>query len=282
MGEYREALQHRGLAVPLPDVRRGYEAGLVARATRLVTTLDASEERRSHGTALLQWASKNASDRTLRRVAARILEAWIKRRAAGNSEIVSDGRRRHLSRAMAYHLRHGEDVNLDRSGWAYVAAVSDSLYRDGLATDKAELLLVAEAVDETRFEVSGPKVRATYGHSRSVTIDRERSALGTVLYHGTATANLDAILEQRQGLNRMNRGWVHMSSDVADAERAARRHGAFTMLRFRVEADDEAYHAAGATHLLEAVPADRLAVVTPSSLMFLAAPPLEIRSPQPD
>lgn len=275
---YHNALEREGLPVSLQDVMRGYEAGLVARAVRLLTGAEASEGNRHHGLALLNWAKRRAKDGRLRVVSDELLTAWASRSAgAGGGRRMSDSRRRHLSRAMAYQLRHGESVFVDRHGWAYLAAVSDALRRDGLGTDKEELRLIAGAIDEVRFQVDGPKVRATYGHSRTVVIERDPTPVGTTVYHGTATSNLASILVRQEGLRPMGRNWVHMSADISDAARAARRHGAYTLLRFVVGPDDECFHAGGSTHLMKAVDASRLQIVSPSSFLFASTPPLEPR-----
>jgi len=272
---YRNALERNGVVVSGQDVMRGYRAGLVARAVRLITNPGGVEEHRKHGVLILDWAARESPEACLRDVASELGEVWRARRNASVAPRVTDARRRHLSRAMAYHLRHGEKVNLDARGWAYLAAVSDRLRDDGLQTDKDELRLVAEAIDETRFEVDGGKVRASYGHSRHVVIDRELTAQGTVLFHGTATENLNSILEQGEGLRPMGREWVHLSESISDAERAARRHGGYTLLRFVSGVDSICYAAGGPTNLMAAVPADGIEIVSPASFLFSMAAPLE-------
>jgi len=275
---YRDALHKAGFTIPLHSVIRGYQAGLVSRATRLLTNQTADEASRAHGVALLEWVSGHARDSSVRDVAQRVHRAWLDRRAANETDVLSDGRRRHLSRAMAYQLRHGNSVHIDRGGWGYLASVSDALYRDGLATTKDELRLVAGAIDEVRFEISGPKVRATYGHSRPVEIARESTSSGVVLYHGTSTENLARILELREGLLPMGRGWAHLSADIAEAERAARRHGAYTLLRVRAGSETKGFHASGMTHLMAQVDASDLEIVLPGSMLFMTMPSLEIRA----
>lgn len=272
---YRDTLERTGLVVSSRDVMRGYRAGLVARAVRLLTNTEGTELHRAHGAALIDWIARESPEPGLRRVAAAVKEAWRIRRTASGARTISDARRRHLSRAMAFHLRHGDDVFVDAHGWAYLASVSDRLRKDGLATNKEELRLVAEAIDETRFEVVQGKVRAAYGHSRDVSIERDHTTSGTVLFHGTATGNLGAILERGEGLRPMARRWVHLSADVTDAERAARRHGGYTLLRVTVGDETAFFHASGATHLCERVDASAIEIVSPASFLFASGMPLE-------
>ena len=162
---------------------------------------------------------------------------------------------------------------MDRGGWAYLAAVSDAVNHSGLRTDTAEVLAVAGAIDEPRFEIAGKRVRARYGHTRQVEISYQVGSLPQTLFHGTASGNLNAIFAEGEGLRSMGRQWVHLSSDPTMALRTAERHGPGVLLALESdETSEEIFHAGGAVFLTPIVPASVLRIVSPTELFLTTAP----------
>src|SRR5262249_15758856 len=152
--------------------------------------------------------------------------------------------------------RHGSTVLLDKGGWAYIASVSDALNRNGLRTSPDEVLAVAGAIDEPRFEISGKRVRARYGHTREVEIRYENVSLPPTLFHGTASSNLQNIFARGEGLKAMGRQWVHLSSDPILAQRTAKRHGPGVLLAVEhTSYPMEIFHAGGTVFLASEIPA---------------------------
>ncbi|MEQ6902013.1 RNA 2'-phosphotransferase [Nocardioides sp. YIM 152588] len=272
--QYRRELSRRGVAISHVHLLVSWEAATVSRAVGLLTSPDGNAELRQHGEALLLWLGDKASSLEVRKISTHLLHAWSVRRGVAVDEKnqlkgISDARRRHLSRAMAYELRHGDTVFLDRGGWAYIAAVSDALYRNGLGTDSVEVRTVAAAIDEPRFELRGKKIRARYGHTRPVDIEYAEAVARPTLFHGTASDNLRSILSDGAGLTSMGRQWVHLSSDPHLALRTARRHGPGVLLAIDAQSEcGPVFHAGGAVYLASAVPASSLRIVSPTE-MFL-------------
>lgn len=66
-------------------------------------------------------------------------------------------------------------------------------------------------------------IRANQGHSVAVDLELEPVTPPTVLYHGTGSSFVDAIL--RAGLRPMRRHHVNLSVDVETARRVGARHG---------------------------------------------------------
>jgi RNA:NAD 2'-phosphotransferase (TPT1/KptA family) len=269
MDRYRKGLTKRGINVDPIALQNSYEASLIARSVRHLTNQEMNEAERIHGVSLLDWLKSHGSHEQVRELCAVLIDAWNVRRGGGSEGTLSVGRRRHLSRAMAYQLRHGDTLIRDAEGWANLASLSEALRQDGIHTDTKELIIVASAIDEVRFEVAGEKVRALYGHSQPVSITYERAVFSGELYHGTASSSLNAILQSRQGLIRMKRNWVHLSRDPMLAARTARRHGAYTILSVKIDQADEVLHPAGTVHLMESIAAERLRIITPARLLFL-------------
>ena len=82
-------------------------------------------------------------------------------------------------------------------------------------------------------------IRANQGHSVPVDLQLAPQVPPSVLYHGTATPHVEAIL--REGLRRMARHHVHLSPDSTAARKVGARHGAPVVLCV----DSAAMNAAG-------------------------------------
>lgn len=95
----------------------------------------------------------------------------------------------------------------------------------GTSFSRQELHDVVANNDKKRYSLSedGRHIRAAQGHSIAVELGLEPREPPSVLYHGTATRFLDAILSE--GLKPQSRRQVHLSSDEATAQRVGRRHG---------------------------------------------------------
>lgn len=132
-----------------------------------------------------------------------------------------------LSKRMAYVLRHRPDavgLRLDPSGWVDVGDLAGAL---GVSRDRVER--VVRGGGPGRYELTGDRVRARYGHSVPVDLGLAPARPPAVLWHGTSTAALPQVL--REGLQRRSRQAVHLSLDRAAAVRVGARHGRPALLR---------------------------------------------------
>ncbi|WP_433624065.1 RNA 2'-phosphotransferase [Halomicrococcus sp. NG-SE-24] len=149
--------------------------------------------------------------------------------------VLSADRRKRLSKFCSGALRHFPDdagVELDDRGWtdddALVAAVTERY--DWATAEHVDAVVATDP--KGRFERSGGRIRAAYGHSVDVTLDADAGLSGTSetdesavpdeLYHGTAPRNLDAIRDE--GLRPMGRQEVHLSETREGARAVGRRH----------------------------------------------------------
>lgn len=274
LAEYRNRLCEDGAIIEEGALWDAYEASLVARAVRLLSDPVPSSRGREHGVQLLRYLAAQATHVRVRSIAKGLHEAWLVRLGVASDpgravHPITEARRRRLSRALAYELRHGSEVSLDVHGWATASDLADALNRAGLHTNSAELQSVASAFDEPRYDVERGYIRARYGHTRKVQIQYESQAVSKPLYHGTAVANLNHIFEG-EGLRSMRRLWVHLSSDPGAAIRTAKRHGPSVLLVVdcaRVPAD--VFEAGGPVYLAESVPAETLRIATPTELFLM-------------
>lgn len=129
-------------------------------------------------------------------------------------DIVSKGKR------LAYLLRHDKDYAFDKHGWR---RVSDLILNHGYSLD--ELKEIVATNDKQRFEFSHDMtcIRARQGHSVQVDAELKEATPPDLLFHGTSVRFLGTI--RSQGLKKMNRLHVHLSSTAEIAESVGKRHG---------------------------------------------------------
>jgi putative RNA 2'-phosphotransferase len=151
-----------------------------------------------------------------------------------------------LSKEVSYALRHAPweyELTMDNQGFVPVsellAALNETGHYDKTVTEE-DLIRMMEASDKKRHEIVGGKIRALYGYSIPMKIEKEPSVPPDVLYHGTAKRFLDSILSD--GLKPMSRQYVHLSTDVEMAESVGKRHDSHPVI---LKIDAKAAHASG-------------------------------------
>lgn len=233
-----------------------YEASLAARAVGKLTWSDATPEQQEHARALIEEIAARGTEDGLRGWARASLDAWRRQRGLAHlssGELNMDPhRRRRLSKAMAYHLRHGDAVKVDPDGWASLAELAAAI---GGGVTENEIAIVASTLSEPRFEFRDNLVRARYGHTRNVPlIMRHSSDLPDVpAYHATNLESARRIIEGAEGLKPMERQFVHLSKDRLEALRSGLRHGAPLLLSANASQISGAMIAAGNTLVAPAV-----------------------------
>jgi putative RNA 2'-phosphotransferase len=149
-----------------------------------------------------------------------------------------------LSRTLSLVLRHAPEkigITLDGGGWTRIDKLLPALKKAGHKVDRASLQAVVDTNNKKRFTISedGRLIRAAQGHSVQVSLGLAATQPPAVLYHGTASANLDSIFAT--GLNPGSRQQVHLSSDIETALKVGGRHGRAIVLKV----DCAAMHASG-------------------------------------
>lgn len=178
-----------------------------------------------------------------------------------------------LSKFLSRVLRHHPeliDLRLDAEGWADVDELCAKVTAAGYPCTRALLEQMIANSDKPRYAFSpdGQKLRANYGHSLSVTIERAAATPPETLYHGTATRFLAAI--HAHGLLRKRRQHVHLSADPHTATAVGRRHGEPVVLTVRAGA----MHAAGHV-FFPGGPGIWLTEQVPVEFLEFPAPPAE-------
>jgi putative RNA 2'-phosphotransferase len=144
------------------------------------------------------------------------------------------------------------------AGWVEVNALLAASAHRGFPISRDELEEVVARNDKKRFafDESGALIRAQQGHSAPVDLELELATPPTTLYHGTPERNLTAILQD--GLLKMRRHHVHLSSDEATARVVGARRGRPVVLAVDAEKmhrDGHAFYRSGnGVWLVEHVP----------------------------
>jgi putative RNA 2'-phosphotransferase len=171
-----------------------------------------------------------------------------------------------LSRTLSLVLRHSPEkigITLDEAGWTPIDKLLSALKKNGHTVDRDSLKAVVDTNDKKRFTMSDDSrlIRAAQGHSVKVTLGLSPSLPPAVLYHGTASGNLDSIFAT--GLNSGSRQQVHLSSNEETALKVGGRHGRAVVLKVDCASMQKEgfsfYRADNGVWLTDAVPAKFLA-----------------------
>src|SRR5438093_795248 len=133
-----------------------------------------------------------------------------------------------ISKYLSLHLRHQPErlgLNLEDGGWVDVGTLLAAGESDGFRLTRAELEEVVVRNDKQRFsfDETGTRIRANHGHSVEVDLQLEPAVPPPLLYHGTPERSVAAIL--RNGLQKMKRQHVHLSTTLDEARKVGARRG---------------------------------------------------------
>jgi putative RNA 2'-phosphotransferase len=166
-----------------------------------------------------------------------------------------------ISKFLSLILRHAPEVvglSLEENGWVSVEKLIRACIDYGKPITFAELKEVVETNDKNRFAFNGDetKIRASQGHSVAVEIEFEKRTPPEILYHGTAEKNVGVIFAE--GLKKMSRHHVHLSSDTETAKSVGVRYGQPVIFQVDTKAmlaeGFEFFVAANGVWLVESVP----------------------------
>jgi putative RNA 2'-phosphotransferase len=138
-----------------------------------------------------------------------------------------------ISKYLSKHLRHQPErlgLELLPGGWVEVDKLLAAAAHNGFEISLAELQQVVATNDKQRFAFneSGDLIRANQGHSTAVDLQLAIQTPPDILYHGTHVKALAAILET--GLQKMSRHHVHLTTDLAMAQKVGSRRGESVIL----------------------------------------------------
>src|SRR3569623_1588140 len=154
-----------------------------------------------------------------------------------------------ISKFLSLVLRHDPariGITLDSAGWTDVDALLAAAAAHGVSITRDELAQIVATSDKQRFALSPDGAR-----------ELAPATPPPVLYHGTVDRFLESI--RAQGLIKGERHHVHLSADLATAQKVGGRRGKPVVLEVRAGEMSEAGHtffvSANGVWLTEAVPA---------------------------
>jgi len=171
-----------------------------------------------------------------------------------------------ISKLLSYILRHSPEtikLKLDENGWADVNELIAKFDLYDLTLGFELLEYVVENNDKKRFAFNSDKtkIRANQGHSISVELNLNETEPLEYLYHGTVEKFLPDI--KAQGLQKMSRQHVHLSTDKETANKVGGRRGKPVILTINSWAMHRAGHkfylSANNVWLTDVVPAEYIA-----------------------
>ncbi|WP_443029140.1 RNA 2'-phosphotransferase [Spirulina sp. CS-785/01] len=136
-------------------------------------------------------------------------------------------RRTKISKYLSYHLRHHPEklgLTLDQGGWVDVENLLQATQKHHFPLTRQELTQVVAENEKQRFsfDQTGQRIRANQGHSIPIDLQLTPTQPPDILYHGTSQKFVPKILQQ--GLRKMSRHHVHLSSDQITAKKVGQRH----------------------------------------------------------
>jgi len=144
-----------------------------------------------------------------------------------------------LSKEISYALRHAPweyELEMDVEGFVSIEhlllALNESSHYDRQIV-QADLEHIIAVSDKKRHEIVGNSIRALYGHSVPMHIEKVPAFAPSVLYHGTTQRAIESIM--KEGLKPMARQFVHLSVDEQTAEQVGKRRDSHPII-LRVDA----------------------------------------------
>jgi putative RNA 2'-phosphotransferase len=150
-----------------------------------------------------------------------------------------------LSKYLSKHLRHTPErigLTLQEGGWVGIDELIAACDKKGRTFSREHLQEIVEMDTKQRYSIDRAtnRIRANQGHSTDVDLQLNPSTPPAVLYHGTGATSVEAI--GNDGLKRMQRHHVHLSSDIETARKVGARHGRPVVLKIDTVAMRKAGH----------------------------------------
>lgn len=141
---------------------------------------------------------------------------------------MNDSRLVRISKYLSKHLRHTPEeigITLAEGGWVSVTELIEASRKKRVLFTRDELEEVVTKNDKHRFsfDSTGELIRANQGHSVEVDLQLTPTLPPDILYHGTGANAVPLILQN--GLCKMSRHHVHLSTSISTAKKVGTRHG---------------------------------------------------------
>jgi len=133
------------------------------------------------------------------------------------------------SKYLAYLLRHHPEkanIILDKYGYASL----ENLEKDAnISLEDIENIIKTSDKQRYVFNLDKTKIKACQGHSFPIELEIKTKIPEKYLFHGTSRQSIDIIM--KEGLDKMSRQHVHLSTNPEDAYKIGGRHGSPVVLK---------------------------------------------------
>ena len=144
------------------------------------------------------------------------------------------------SKFLSLVLRHQPatiGIVLDENGWVDVSELIEKINaknsKENLSFEFLQRVVAENDKQRFIFNVDKTRIRANQGHTVDIELGLTPTPPPTVLYHGTAIANIESI--QKTGINKGKRQHVHLSANTETATKVGARHGKPVILTINTE-----------------------------------------------
>ena len=138
--------------------------------------------------------------------------------------VLDDDREDRLGRFISGALRHFPSklgLSMYEDGWVSINALTAAAARKYKWPKKYHVYALVESDKKGRYEISGGKIRAVYGHSIDVVLDYPLYE-SDFAYFGVNPEEVDIILEE--GILPLKQKYVHLSTTLEKAVEVAMVH----------------------------------------------------------
>ena len=121
---------------------------------------------------------------------------------------------------LSYLLRHDKNYAFDKHGWR---EVSDLVANHGFTMEELREIVATNNKQRYEFSEDMTRIRDRQGQSIHVDVELAEAAPPDKLYHGTAKAFVESIMNH--GIQKGKRLYVHLSTTIDIATKVGERHG---------------------------------------------------------
>ena len=137
---------------------------------------------------------------------------------------------------LTHLLRHApekEDLTMNVRGYVKTAEILKKL---SLSMDDLQWIVDNDNKERFKFNEDKSEIRCSQGHSMDwIHLELKESIPPSILYHGTSYSNYHNI-KKYGGISKMQRQYVHLSSDIYTALLVGKRHGNPMVIEIDTEA----------------------------------------------
>jgi putative RNA 2'-phosphotransferase len=137
-----------------------------------------------------------------------------------------------LSKYLSFKLRHNPGtLKMDAEGWVSLHDLATEITQGDMTKTRLEIEEVVATCPKQRFAIDRERdlIRANQGHSLAIVLNRAEQVPPQILFHGTSKRPMQTI--GTEGLKKMQRHHVHLSTEFSTAQDVGARHGTPVVIR---------------------------------------------------